>query len=264
MLRPVHRLSVSDAVFQQLRDAILAGDFRAGQALPGERTLSETLGVNRGAIREALKRLEQSRLVKIQQGDATRVLDYRRHARLDLLTQLMRKPDGRIDLHVSRSFLELREAITPSIARLAALRRSAEHVTRLEALVDETAPGRPAAMRLHDSFDDWTGRFWGLLVEASDNVAYQLISNTMREMHLEHSATLQPVIDAEYRNANRYREIAQHVIGGSAAAAEAAARSCAQSIARAVLDLAPRAASEVPSAAHRAGEAKPTSNPSGT
>jgi GntR family transcriptional regulator, transcriptional repressor for pyruvate dehydrogenase complex len=231
MLRRVNRLSISDAVYQQLSDAILAGQFQPGQALPGERTLAETLGVNRGAIREALKRLEQARLVSIQQGDGTRVLDFRKSARLDLLNRLIQKPDGRLDPDVVRSFIELREVISSDIARLAALRRSSEQVHDLEALLVEGAQLDPESIHFHH----WAERFWTLLVEATRNVAYQLIENTMREVHMEQVSAMRPMIDAEFRNMERYREIARHVIDGNAAGAESAARIRAQRISRSLL-----------------------------
>src|SRR4051812_27937090 len=81
---PASRTSVSDHVFAQLRDAILAGDYRPDDSLPSERDLATGFAVNRHAVREALRRLQQLGLVKVAQGGATKVLDWREHAGLDL------------------------------------------------------------------------------------------------------------------------------------------------------------------------------------
>src|SRR5687768_14972815 len=102
-LIPVTRQSLSDAVFEQLRSRIVTGEMRPGSTLPAERTLAEMLGVNRGAIREALKRLAQARLISIQQGGATRVLDYRATAGMELLSNLLITADGGLDVRVARS-----------------------------------------------------------------------------------------------------------------------------------------------------------------
>ena len=59
-LQPVERRSLSDAVFDQLSGEILAGSLAPGDALPSERRLCELLQVNRGAVREGLKRLRQA------------------------------------------------------------------------------------------------------------------------------------------------------------------------------------------------------------
>ena len=69
MFKPIERKSLADSVYEQLRDAIVGGEFPAGSSLPSERQLREQLGVNRGALREALKRLEEARraLVALRQ-----------------------------------------------------------------------------------------------------------------------------------------------------------------------------------------------------
>src|SRR5436309_9846597 len=84
-LRLVEKESLADKVFEQLTAEIVSGRSAPGSALPSERKLSETLGVNRHVVREALKRLEQVGLIRISQGGATKVLDFRRTGGLDLL-----------------------------------------------------------------------------------------------------------------------------------------------------------------------------------
>jgi DNA-binding FadR family transcriptional regulator len=54
----------------ELRDEILRGRFRAGERLPSERDLAERFGVHRGAVREALKKLEQLGVAEIRPGGA--------------------------------------------------------------------------------------------------------------------------------------------------------------------------------------------------
>ena len=60
-------------VAERIQRKILAGPLHAGDRLPGERALAVELGVNRGSVREALKKLEQLRLIEIQQGSGIRV-----------------------------------------------------------------------------------------------------------------------------------------------------------------------------------------------
>ncbi|WP_228831698.1 FadR/GntR family transcriptional regulator, partial [Nocardia elegans] len=86
----VGRTAVSDAVFGQLVDAILTGRIAPDEPLPAERELAETFQVNRHAVREALKRVQQSGLVRVAQGGKTRVLDWRANGGLDLLSALAR------------------------------------------------------------------------------------------------------------------------------------------------------------------------------
>ena len=78
--------------------------------------------VNRHAVREAVKRLQQAGLVEVSQGGATSVLDWRSNGGLDLLSHLSLRSSGRVDPKVVRSALEMRISIGADAARLCARR----------------------------------------------------------------------------------------------------------------------------------------------
>src|SRR3954462_9385936 len=90
--RALARLA-SSAVHTRLREQIMSGELSPGDPIPSERTLSDELGVNRHAVREALKRLQQAGLVRIAQGGATRVLDWRTTAGLEVMLDLVEHGD---------------------------------------------------------------------------------------------------------------------------------------------------------------------------
>jgi DNA-binding FadR family transcriptional regulator len=87
---PVVRAELADGVADRIRDAILAGDYSPGDALPSERELSRQLGANRTTVREGLAQLEHQGLVERRQGTRGRVLDYRRTGSIELLPDLIR------------------------------------------------------------------------------------------------------------------------------------------------------------------------------
>ncbi len=59
-----HRtVSLADQVFERLENDILSGKFQHGEILT-ETKISETIGVSRTPVREALRRLEQERLIE--------------------------------------------------------------------------------------------------------------------------------------------------------------------------------------------------------
>lgn len=220
MFKPVKKLSVSDAVFEQLRDQIVSGEVASGSQLPGERVLSETLGVNRGAIREALKRLSQAGLVSIQHGGGTHVLDYRNTGNLDLLKDLMFTGDGELDPQIVRSAIEMRFASVPHIARLAARRGKPELEAQMnEKLAElrhaELSPARALMLR-------W--EFWDLLVGASENLAYRLASNTLGK-GLEHALPqLERALESVPTDVELHERVASAVMSGDEDAAERAAK----------------------------------------
>jgi GntR family transcriptional regulator, transcriptional repressor for pyruvate dehydrogenase complex len=219
-LQPVARLSVSDAVFTQLQAEILAGRVAPGEALPSERSLTETLGVNRQAVREALKRLDQAGLVEINHGGVTRALDYRRSAGLDLLTSLLVRPDGSIDAGVARSIMEMRACIGPDAARLCAQRGLEPVLTQLHATVDAMAALGDDLAGL--SALDW--RFWELVVDGADNVAYQLAFNSLRAGAAPVQHALPAITADELRDLDGHRAIADAIGRGHHIVAADAAR----------------------------------------
>lgn len=215
MLERIQRRSLSDEVFEQLRQKILVGTFGPGAPLPSERKLCEMLGVNRGALREALKRLEQARLVSIQHGGATRVADFMKTAGMDLLTSLLFKEEGRIDLTVARSVIEMRSALAPDIVRLCAKRADPGIKQEIQEVADALAAAEDTAQRQRIAMT-----FWQLCVEGSDNVAYRLCYNTLRETYGKFFDLLTNVLEDEMNDVDAYRAIAQAIESGDTAVAE--------------------------------------------
>lgn len=175
MLTPIRRQSLSDAVYEQLKTRIVRGEMPAGEPLPAERALCTALGVNRGALREALKRLEQAGLVRIQHGGGTTVRDFLSTGGLELLPDLLFGPGGAVNTHVARSVMEMRTTLAVDVARAAAERRKPAHVEALEETVAKMLQAQddlPQLQRLAMAF-------WSLAVGASDNLAYRLAFNTL-------------------------------------------------------------------------------------
>jgi DNA-binding FadR family transcriptional regulator len=171
-LAPVSSIPLSEQVYRRLLDAILGGEFTDGM-LPSERELATTFQVNRHAIREALKRLQQARLVEVSQGGATRVLDYRTEGRLDLLADLLVRA-GTIDWSMALAALEMRSSIGADAAALCAA-RSPEIAPQLIEVATE--------MREHlddaEALDQLNIVYWTALVDGSGNLLYRLSLNTL-------------------------------------------------------------------------------------
>ncbi|MCG8587818.1 MAG: GntR family transcriptional regulator [Proteobacteria bacterium] len=209
-LRPVERRTLADGVYAELSDQILHGAYAPGQALPPERELAERLGVRRGALREGIKRLEQVGLIQVRQGGGTFVQDYRRTAGLELLPQLLMRPDGRFDFTVVRAVMEMRAALAPDVARQAARRRRSVHLSRLAAVLD-TLVETDTLAETGGAGGGHVAAFWDELVEASDNVAYRLAYNALlaagRAARDELGATL---VNAEF-DAERFGALLEAV-----------------------------------------------------
>jgi DNA-binding FadR family transcriptional regulator len=220
MLRPVRKQSLSDAVFTQLRDQIVNGELAPGDTLPAERVLCEALGVNRGSVREGLRRLQQSRLVSIRHGGTSQVLDYRATGGLDLLADLIMPSGGDIDIGVVRGIIEMRSALAPDIARRAAERRTDAHLERL----DQTVARMRAAGGDLAALQELAVAFWSELVDASDNLAYRLAYNSLRATYDQCRALFTQVLADEIGDVAGYAAIAAAVRGGNGEGAARRAR----------------------------------------
>jgi DNA-binding FadR family transcriptional regulator len=217
-LQPVNRRSVPEDVFEQIVAEVLSGEMQPGETLPSERRLAEVLGVSRPAVREALKRLTAAGLVEVRHGDATTVRDFRRHAGLDLLPQLLIR-SGELDLSVVRSILETRLHNAPKVAELAARRRRPQ----LAALLDD------ALQKLADEDDPVDQQrlaltFWDHVVDGADSIAFRLMYNTLRATYEPALAALATVMADEVGRPAAYRELADAVIAGDPDRARKAAQ----------------------------------------
>ncbi|MFG2847009.1 FadR/GntR family transcriptional regulator [Kitasatospora sp. NPDC048296] len=170
---PIKRESVSDQLFTVLRDRVLSGHLPADSALTAERDLAAEFGVNRHAVREAVKRLQQARLVEVSQGGRTRVLDWRTNAGLDLVFDVAR--GNAVFTEFQRDAMEMRACIGADAARLCADRRSPQTA---EAIVGaaEAYDGIGADLAALDEADV---ALWRLIVAGSGNLAYLLSFNTL-------------------------------------------------------------------------------------
>lgn len=119
------RPKLSEHVVSALRDQILGGQIAPGQKLPTEGQMTETFGVSRTVIREAVASLAADGLVEARQGAGVFVLD---HPTLTFgsFNQEIKKVSQAINV------LEVRMGIEIESAGLAAVRRNAAQEARIQ------------------------------------------------------------------------------------------------------------------------------------
>jgi DNA-binding FadR family transcriptional regulator len=207
MLQPIEKKSLSDEVFEQLCDQIVRGERDPGSTLPGERSLSDALDVNRGAVREALNRLEQAGLVERRHGGATTVLDYREAAGSGLLGEMLFVSDG-IDMEVARSVMELRSALGADAAARASERSPDVSEELLQTVDDMRQLDNQGALM------DANMNYWEQIIDASNNLAYRLTFNSVLEVYGRLGPTLSSVLVEEITDRDAHERIAE-AIGSS-------------------------------------------------
>ncbi|HVE67271.1 MAG TPA: GntR family transcriptional regulator [Solirubrobacteraceae bacterium] len=206
---------VSEQVFGDLLESLLAGRYAPGERLPTQRALAADLGVTMSTLREALKRLEQMGLIESRQGDGMRVRDWRAHGGLDVVAHLLFRAGG-VDGRVLADVLEARSLMLAELAALAAERRDDGAAARLAALAGEfaAAPDAAAAQRIDFAFVTE-------LATAAQNLVFVLVLNSIRALYFAHADEL-PVAARPAELAPLYARAAAAVAAGDGSGARAA------------------------------------------
>lgn len=168
--------STGQTIFEDLQNKIISGEYAAGTNLPSERDLVGALGVSRSAVREALQRLAQSKLVTINHGGGTRVNNYKETGGLDLLNKLFSFNNTGLDLQIFRSLIEMRGALAVDAAKYAALRRSDDQKLSIQSKLNDMKQAQSSIQLQQRSIE-----YWDIVITSSGNIAYQLSMNTLKE-----------------------------------------------------------------------------------
>jgi GntR family transcriptional repressor for pyruvate dehydrogenase complex len=172
---PLHK-----EVAEHLSERIISGDLAAGDLIPTERELCETMGVSRTVVREAVKVLESRGLVRIERGRGTIVQEPQAGPLGDTLKLLLRRRG-----HVVEDLLEIRKLLEVGIAGMAAERRTDANLQVMErsiAIMREH-PGEP------EGYIDADVAFHAELARATQNpvvlVLLEPVAELLRESRLK-------------------------------------------------------------------------------
>ncbi|WP_217559091.1 FadR/GntR family transcriptional regulator [Paenibacillus sp. GbtcB18] len=130
MLEKPKKLTLVEQVADQLQTLIESGQWPVGTRIPPEPELSETLGVSRNTIREAVRAMVHAGLLQTKQGDGTYVCSS------SVLGVVLQK---RVRQSTLAETLEVRQALEREAARLAAKRRTDEDIDSLRLHLDACA-----------------------------------------------------------------------------------------------------------------------------
>jgi GntR family transcriptional repressor for pyruvate dehydrogenase complex len=165
------REPLGSEIARRLLDYLLSGEVRPGDRIPSERQLADYLGVNRPAVREAIRALGFLGLLEVRQGSGT----YFRGPDQDLLFRLFEWSLLFGEKEV-RDVMEMRADLEIIAAGRAAERRSEADVTALKELLDR--------MRRSDAaeFPDADVAFHSKIAAIAGNVVLRDMLASIRTM----------------------------------------------------------------------------------
>jgi len=219
--KPVKQPRISDVVFQQLKQAILANGFKAGDRLPSEKELSEQFQVSRAAVREAVRSLENAGFVTIRQGSnggayvTDLTFEHLANACLDLFLA------NKISIH---DLHHVRILIEPEVARLAALHTNAQYNKRL---LEAYQAEHPPQASLRDDIASATQVHF-ILAEMCGNPFLEALVNSLLGMSRKMLEEMRPTPPNSIHPPGLHGPIVEAVVAGDADAAAKAMRTHAE------------------------------------
>lgn len=204
----VKRSGVCDEVVSKLQHQIATGKFKKGDKLPSEPELMLQFGVGRSSIREAIRILANTGLVRVQQGVGTFV---------EMQNGTPIPWYERLQNCTSKDLNEVRQLLELKIAEKAALNRTQKDITILKKLLklrlDAAEKNLPdecidADIQFHIAIADAAKN--DILADLYKNIAAQIKKSfrqayTNTEMflvkHAVHEELLQSIIDKDPKKA---------------------------------------------------------------
>ncbi len=208
--------SLTDKIIQQIRQLIATGQLKPGDKLPSERKLCEKLGVGRGNVRDAIKKLEFYGILKTLPQSGTIVAGMGILALEGLITDVLKLEKTDFD-----SLVETRVLLEVESTRLAAQRRTThdiENIRRaLKAYEDQLKLRKPAV--------EQDLMFHLKIAEASKNSALRSFMLIITPDIIKNFIQLDVCQDRGlYKAFDEHKEIVKHIIAQEPDKAVAAMR----------------------------------------
>jgi DNA-binding FadR family transcriptional regulator len=180
----------AEATADALLGLVVDGTFPPGGSLPSEAELASRFAVSRLTVREAIRSLASTRVIRVQQGRSSIINPVERWSALDPRLLRARGQASGEPLRLPKRLLEARRVIEVAIAEMAADRRTEDHLQRMAAAI-------ASMQESHDSGDvprfvEADLAFHEVLFEAADNVfleaLVQPLASVIRELREETSS----------------------------------------------------------------------------
>lgn len=124
---PVKRASVSEQVYEQLKNNLINGAWKVGEKIPSENELASMLGTSRMTVRQALSRLNTLGLIETRLGEGSFVCELKPGFYLKEMI-----PYTYLGWESIREILDFRVVIEVGTASLAVDRITDEQIEQLE------------------------------------------------------------------------------------------------------------------------------------
>lgn len=178
----------------EIEKKILSGQWRIGDKLPSERELVEEYSTSRTVVNAALAELAQKGFLSINPRKWTKVADYTRDGKLEVLYSMTKYNGENVDTKLLQGILDARRVVEGESVRLAVKHRTSEDIAQLEKIVEAEARSSSITDKVALDF-----RFHHMLTVASKNPVYPLIMNSFEPIAKKYLKVFYTLIDDSYQ-----------------------------------------------------------------
>jgi len=150
--KPIKKSYVSNQVYEQIKQAVINGEWAPGTKIPSENELAKMFSVSRISIREALHKLVTLGILETKHGEGTYVMELKSALIMNSLIPMLV-----LDKTDMLQILEFRRIMEVESARLAALRADEAGIEKLQTLLNSMHTSRDNLSR--HSNDDLSFHF---------------------------------------------------------------------------------------------------------
>ncbi|MEO1226156.1 MAG: FCD domain-containing protein [Pseudomonadota bacterium] len=190
----------SEPAYKVLADKImtqiLAGAIPPGAMLPPELELAERFGVHRSTVREGIRLLEETGMLRRKSAKrlVVSVPDGTRLAERSVQALIMR----RITV---RSLYEANLALDPAMGRIAAERATDAQIDRLKRNLNDTMSAEAGDLQALDA------EFHSLVTEATNNAIFPILRQPLQDLFIPMVAQLMRNVDTRDRMVEAHRRV---------------------------------------------------------
>jgi GntR family transcriptional repressor for pyruvate dehydrogenase complex len=174
-IEPVEKFIFIDQIIEKIKKLIINGDLNPGDFLPGERILSEKLGVSRTSLRQALKALNIMGVLEINPGKKT----YIKESFSDILINPFRFIKAIHSIKI-RELFEARCVLEEGLVQIAAKKVKSRDLVQIKSFIND-------AEKYIDNKDEFIYaefKFHQRIFETADNKILTAVMNSLNELLL--------------------------------------------------------------------------------
>ncbi len=170
--QPIVTKKIYEEIVDQIRDLIARGELKAGRKLPSEREMSESMGVSRASVREALTAMEAFGILDIRPGEGTFVKETSSSETFKPLAFVLA-----VEKNPGQQMMEVRRVLESESAALAAMRADETNLMKIRKSLDLMKSAENIQLGV-----EYDLKFHFAIAEATQNSILLRIMNTVADL----------------------------------------------------------------------------------